>query len=534
MGTQVFSEDTETDAESIIKYTRQPKKPPPYVPRSRSLGDLPGGLRVPIIKKQESRLHQKHEANIAGLEELKMLRHRHEQMVEDVKTTVATHETSPRRSCPLRVSSSLACIKEEPGNQNGSHESSKNPDIYASRSRFSISSNESHHDTSTQSNSGSSSIESLNQSFTETDNQQEVETRTREQILADFRRNFEQTYGGSTNQLRRRASIQVVSLSNQLAPPVDMTIRPKLRRASFQCEAVLTKKFEREEPVSKVISDFKLQYNFPSPLHAVTRQYGSSTDIRLQDKTEPSPSPATEKDLKTILKEWQNQKTTQASTITSQKSIPKQQKDVCNPGPNAEVNTTRHARNPSLTSDYFGSTETLNTVNSCPLHNAGSEIKFARRQSLPVILTRPDNLAETAPKLPERRRSFLDKDFSKINNLSRKTANMQDNVSIPYKHTTPEPDDGIFHEEDLVKQNSIEQETPVPKIPERRKQSYNASSKTPLNSNLQEQTCNQQKQPTNNVQQTCVKTEEVCPIDVNKSFNSNTFSKATFSRETAV
>ena len=86
MGTQIFNGETASDAESIIKYTRKPKKPPEYVPRSRSLGDLPGGLRVPIIKKPESRLQQKHEANLAGLEELKMLRQKHDQMMDDLKT----------------------------------------------------------------------------------------------------------------------------------------------------------------------------------------------------------------------------------------------------------------------------------------------------------------------------------------------------------------------------------------------------------------------------------------------------------------
>ena len=93
MGTQVFNDEAETDTESIINYTRQPKKPPPYVPRSRSLGDLPGGIRVPIIKKQDSRLHQKHEANMAGLEELKMLRQKHGQMVDDMRTTLTPPET---------------------------------------------------------------------------------------------------------------------------------------------------------------------------------------------------------------------------------------------------------------------------------------------------------------------------------------------------------------------------------------------------------------------------------------------------------
>lgn len=92
MGTQIFSDETDKDAESIIKYTRQPKKPPEYVPRSRSLDDLPGGLRVPILKKPDSRFQQKYEANVAGLEELKMLRQRHGKMVEDITATLVPQE----------------------------------------------------------------------------------------------------------------------------------------------------------------------------------------------------------------------------------------------------------------------------------------------------------------------------------------------------------------------------------------------------------------------------------------------------------
>lgn len=446
MGTQVFNDEADTDTESIINYTRQPKKAPPYVPRSRSLGDLPGGIRVPIIKKQESRLQQKHEANMAGLEELKMLRQKHGQMVDDIRTTLTPPETNQRRSSPTKLSSSsLASIQEETIYHNGVHDNDNITDVHKSKSRFSISSDESQIESSINSkcSSGSSSIESLSQSE---DQPEAPDRRTREQILADFQRNFEQNYGRQKGLLTRRVSVQVETLSNRTAPPIDRTIRPKLRRASFQCEAVMTKTSEREEPVSKVISDIKLQYNFPSPLHAITRQYGSSSDVRTKVKEEQLQS--AERNFKSILEEWQNEKPVQKNIILSTNvPINDRQSKKDQTGSNIETDDICHVRNLSFTSDYFGSTETLNTINTCPIPSTvNDQRQTKRRQSLPTKLTAND----FPPKLPERRRSLIDNS----NKNKRDQFTLKDSESNKHKYIASESDDGIFYEEDDLLQNS--------------------------------------------------------------------------------
>ncbi|XP_063399356.1 uncharacterized protein LOC134683980 [Mytilus trossulus] len=445
MGTQIFNDETDKDAESIIKYTRQPKKPPEYVPRSRSLDDLPGGLRVPILKKPDSRFQQKYEANVAGLEELKMLRQKHGKMVEDITATLVPQEKNPIRSSPVRLSSSsLAIIKEESQANSEFHVENKNDESQHSKVRFSICSDDSLKDTSMCSSESnvSGSMESLNRSSREIDDQ--IETRTHEQILANFRRNFP-TAQSPQIQPRRRASIQVDTLTNSMPPPVDRSIRPKLRRASFQCEAVITKQFERGDSVSKLISDFKLQYNFPSPVHAVTRQYGSSSDIKMKDKMETSPS--VEKDLKTILTEWAGDQTTNKK-LTKQdvSNTSTKVKTEGNTKYRTETNSIGHARNLSFTSDYFGSTETLNTTKSFPLAAKGNEGMNIRRQSLPVILTRNESLSETVPKLPERRRSLMD---NKPNTKNKRESKKENKIQT----LSTESDDGIFHDEDeLTKQ----------------------------------------------------------------------------------
>jgi hypothetical protein len=340
-------------------------------------------------------------------------------------------------------SSSLASIQEETIYHNGVHDNDNITDVHKSKTRFSISSDESQIESSINSkcSSGSSSTESLIQSEAEA-----VDRPTREQILADFQRNFEQNYGRQKDLPMRRVSVQVETLSNRTAPPVDRTIRPKLRRASFQCEAVLTKTSEREEPVSKVISDIKLQYNFPSPLHAITRQYGSSSDVRTKVKEEQLQS--AERNFKSILEEWQNEKPVQKNIILSTNvQINDRQSKKDQAGSNIETDNISHARNLSFTSDYFGSTETLNTINTCPIPSTvNDQRQTKRRQSLPANLTANDS----PPKLPERRRSFIDN-----NNKNKKGQfTLKDSESDKHKYITSESDDGIFYEEDDLLQNS--------------------------------------------------------------------------------
>ncbi|XP_033738947.1 uncharacterized protein LOC117326346 isoform X2 [Pecten maximus] len=114
---------------------------------------------------------------------------------------------------------------------------------------------------------------------------------------------------------QRRASTQCIPPP----PPTGNTLSDnkdqyRQRRASFQSEAVLTKS-ANQETNSKIISEMKLNYNFPGPLHAVVRQYGSSSNLST-NKTSPSPSSTPLNVEKTVaknpldvLRAWQLEKT---------------------------------------------------------------------------------------------------------------------------------------------------------------------------------------------------------------------------------
>lgn len=72
------------DADAILRITRAPKTPPTYVPRSRSLNDLPGGIRVPILQRPQSRVAARLEALQDGLQELTILREKQRELVHHV------------------------------------------------------------------------------------------------------------------------------------------------------------------------------------------------------------------------------------------------------------------------------------------------------------------------------------------------------------------------------------------------------------------------------------------------------------------
>lgn len=83
------NEEGNIDTDAILRITRAPKTPPTYVPRSRSLDDLPGGLRVPILQKPQSRVAARLEALQDGLQELTILR--------EQQKTLVNHHVKDRR-----------------------------------------------------------------------------------------------------------------------------------------------------------------------------------------------------------------------------------------------------------------------------------------------------------------------------------------------------------------------------------------------------------------------------------------------------
>lgn len=361
-------------------------------------------------------------------------------------------------------SSSLASIQEECSLQNDlQYQGTTN----LPKARFSIASDDSFTDNaslcsskSDTSKSNSASLESLKEGCDVV----EPDTRTKEQIIEEFRNKFESTYGRQTSsfiQPRRRASIHVACLTSA-PPPVDHSIRPKLRRASFQCEEVITKKSEREDPISKVISDFKLQYNFPSPLHAVTRQYGSASDITMREKVEPSPK-SISKDLKSILSEWAVDKKSQQIKKPTVREQSKQISDSFN-------RKVIHDRNSSCTSDYFGSTDTLNTIHTLPTQET---VNSERRQSLPIIFSTNESLSSLVPKIPERRKSLLDNSsLQSPANVDPKSPNL----------SLLDADDGICNEGNTDFHSNLLNNTKTVKTND--KSANNKSRKVPLETSL--------------------------------------------------
>lgn len=110
-------ETTLVDADAILRITRAPKTPPTYVPRSRSLNDLPGGIRVPILQRPQSRVAARLEALQDGLQELTILREKQRELV---------HHVTERHSSDT--------VRDSAGQLQGSHLSRRRYSISALRS----------------------------------------------------------------------------------------------------------------------------------------------------------------------------------------------------------------------------------------------------------------------------------------------------------------------------------------------------------------------------------------------------------------
>ncbi|KAK3090937.1 hypothetical protein FSP39_015887 [Pinctada imbricata] len=316
------------DPESVIQFTRTPKKPPQYKPRSRKLEDLPGGIRVPIIQRENSRVKPRLDAGREGLQELKSLREAQQQLVTDAtKTYQREHEQVRTNRFHKSFSTSiLSCITEENNNSKQSE------------------------DACPTSSSQADDID-LNTSYGS--------------------RNFESRHGAldrgsvlsfhASSVRGRRASIQVdsdyfkqcanvsSSLSNSQpeSKQQNLQMNPRLRsrRPSFQVDSIIT---DRSHTIStaQLISEMKLQYNLPGPLRAVMRQYGSSSTLNAKEYNCPentanhdsAPSPTRYEAINVPQRDLGTH---------SNKLVPKLERN--------------HSRGGSSTSDYFGSLE-----NICP------------------------------------------------------------------------------------------------------------------------------------------------------------------------
>ncbi|XP_061167791.1 uncharacterized protein LOC133176735 [Saccostrea echinata] len=104
------------DTDAILRITRAPKTPPTYVPRSRSMEDLPGGLRVPILQRPQSRVAARLEALQDGLQELNILREHQKELVDHVKVRHIVEKKQEQGSHLSRrrySTSALSSISEE-------------------------------------------------------------------------------------------------------------------------------------------------------------------------------------------------------------------------------------------------------------------------------------------------------------------------------------------------------------------------------------------------------------------------------------
>ncbi|ESP04209.1 hypothetical protein LOTGIDRAFT_171047 [Lottia gigantea] len=71
----------------------KPTAMPSPMRRSRSLNELPGSVRVPILKRTETdRMKARLEASIAGTEELKKLRENQEKLMAETRSSVNTRK----------------------------------------------------------------------------------------------------------------------------------------------------------------------------------------------------------------------------------------------------------------------------------------------------------------------------------------------------------------------------------------------------------------------------------------------------------
>ncbi|OWF48882.1 uncharacterized protein LOC110452529 [Mizuhopecten yessoensis] len=333
-------DQTDMSPDKIIEFTRSPRKPPEFKPRSHSPTRLPGGLRVSVIQKPTPRLRPRLEESLAGLAELKVLKEKQHKRILDAKLATTDHG-QPLDILHLRDKgltaqwhsrASLSSISEEdaPVQQSSAEHGAGNDEIYSngiedgsSPSRYSYASN--------------NSLDSV-------DSDVSVDEQRKDTSLSDdgVRRKLSSFRGYQSVDLQmtfpdpryldqRRASVQCIPQST----PIDSTssenkAHQRERRASFQCEAVLTKSANKETH-SKIISDMKLNYNFPGPLQAVMRQYGSSSNL-LTNKSSPrlsstslNTNKADAKNHMDVLRAWQLEKSKGAAMnkpASSSKQMP--------------------------------------------------------------------------------------------------------------------------------------------------------------------------------------------------------------------
>ncbi|XP_071117197.1 uncharacterized protein [Haliotis cracherodii] len=333
---------TKDQAKDLIPRAGAPPGQVPVMRRSRSLSELPGSVRVPIIRRTDNeRMRARLEASAQGLEELKLLREQQQKQMEEVRTTALQRKPSSSSStssqngrfsqsqpqlnqrrmsaASLRLSSTcLARINEEGDDGGGGgftngklqdctnlggstvgHRRHSSFSLEACRNRRPLNTTDTdvfEHELSTESDrlrkaqswgsllSGSAfrsvSSESLNERNNDISaNQLSNIPNTRKNQRSS---SFSATSWESYNQhFARQNPISEDPMVN------NENIEPKLRRASIQCEAVLTGGCNKKnQGIFKDVDLANVSQDMPSPLHAVLHGFKASQPQNKTNKAE--------------------------------------------------------------------------------------------------------------------------------------------------------------------------------------------------------------------------------------------------------
>ncbi|KAL3869206.1 hypothetical protein ACJMK2_041916 [Sinanodonta woodiana] len=256
--------------ESLLGPLRAKRNPPEFKPRSRSLHDLPGGIRVPIIKaSRQPRLKDKLKETMAGLQELELLREMHQKLVIDAKHSGVCKDSKklagPGISFGCFCTSKLSDISEERMSGIEAEEMQDVPVQDTLKYRDSYSPYVKSHSKDTH------SLCVTNGSVLRNSSQEPGNT----QVEAVF--DEEDSYSGSSDAPELNKSVNRKGDGTSKSAEMQM----RLRRSSFRCEAVLT--HHKTNP--RFFQNASAMCNYPSPMHAVLRQFSSVSRENVSDKS---------------------------------------------------------------------------------------------------------------------------------------------------------------------------------------------------------------------------------------------------------
>ncbi|XP_014777843.1 uncharacterized protein LOC106874578 [Octopus bimaculoides] len=224
----------------------------PVRSRSRSLNDLPGGLKVPLLKRPE-RLKPRIQAVLAGLDELRLLKDQHKSLVDEAKYGDISNTINSDSMQDLFTQQAKEWLSN-------------------CRTRLSVTNLEKICEESVKDENSRSNVE-RNPSWKNNNNQTNYRRQTKRPVSVSGYPGLE--HYGRSDAFRYDlgcVSNRLVEWTNPLENiHSELETFSTMRRASFQCHAVLTKRKGEMSPLTA-------SREYPSPMHAVLRQYHSKID----------------------------------------------------------------------------------------------------------------------------------------------------------------------------------------------------------------------------------------------------------------